>query len=132
MVGGTIMIPHERLCGWMRLPHSTRYRVLAPSRPHPAENIKFSTALPASTTLLGHMRPPPPRCLLARGRARRGRPARCGCLHRFSEPRLPPPSQRASTMDAPASKRGGRDSCDAAPAGELSVPLPHSELHAPP
>jgi hypothetical protein len=47
-------------------------------------------------------------------------------------PRSPPPNRRASTTDAPASRREGRDLCDTMLAGELPVPLSHNEVHSPP
>jgi hypothetical protein len=64
-----------------RLHRAARSRVAAftmlPARVHPCLLRPCSTALPT----------------------RRGWPARYGCLHRYREPRLPPPSQRASRTE---------------------------------
>ena len=84
--------------------------------PPPCIPHQVQSASPASTAM-------PPR---------RGRPTHRDCLHRAGEPRPPPPTRQASTTDAPTSRQGGRDSCDATAVDKLPVLPPHSEVHAPP
>jgi hypothetical protein len=114
--------PPRSLCPSAR-PTPPRRR-LSPAAPRLMPYGLLRTTFPSRPIL---PLPPPPHCFLTAAS-----PARCDRLHLVGEPRPPPPSRRASTMNAPASRRGGRHSCDAAPTDELVVSLPHSGLHVPP